>query len=218
LGALATVRVGEVTFIDRGATRSGRRRISPLDAAAYGKACIAAAISMAVPGADIVSIAHLIFQVFNAMKKIDLSIVSAEPGGTYPSPFDEPCRGQSCQRLARHAGLTQFGVNVTVIEAGSWSSQRHWHSHEDEFVWVLDGELTLITDAGEETLRAGDCAAFKSGDPDGHHLVNKSGRPARVLEIGTTAREDRCTYPDIDMIADARGYTHRDGTPYPAKK
>jgi uncharacterized cupin superfamily protein len=152
------------------------------------------------------------------MKKIDLSIVPAESGGTYPSPFDEPCRGQSCQRLARYAGLTQFGVNVTVIEAGSWSSQRHWHSHEDEFVWVLDGELTLITDAGEETLRAGDCAAFRSGDPDGHHLVNKSGRPARVLEIGTTAQQDRCTYPDIDMIADARGYTHRDGTSYPTKK
>jgi len=152
------------------------------------------------------------------MKKIDLSIVPAEPGGTYPSPFDEPCRGQSSQRLARYAGLTQFGVNVTVIEAGSWSSQRHWHSHEDEFVWVLDGELTLITDAGEETLRAGDCVAFRSGDADGHHLVNKSGRPARVLEIGTTARQDRCTYPDIDMIADARGYTHRDGTSYPTKK
>jgi uncharacterized cupin superfamily protein len=93
----------------------------------------------------------------------------------------------------------------TVIEAGAWSSQRHWDSHEDEFVWVLDGELTLITDAGEEILRAGDCAAFRSGDPDGHHLVNKSGRPARVLEIGTADLEDRCTYPDIDMIADHRG-------------
>jgi uncharacterized cupin superfamily protein len=152
------------------------------------------------------------------MKKIDLSLVSAESGGTYPHPFDEPCRAQSCKRLARHAGLTQFGVNVTVIEAGAWSSQRHWHSHEDEFVWVLDGELTLITDAGEEPLRAGDCAAFRSGDPDGHHLVNKSGRLARVLEIGTSNPHDRCAYPDIDMIADDRGYTHRDGKPYPVKR
>jgi uncharacterized cupin superfamily protein len=76
-------------------------------------------------------------------------------------------------------------------------------------------KLTLITDTGEETLRAGDCAAFRSSDPDGHHLVNKSGRPARVLEIGTSDRQDRCTYPDIDMIADHRGYTHRDGTRYP---
>jgi uncharacterized cupin superfamily protein len=152
------------------------------------------------------------------LKKIDISTVPPEPGGTYPRPFDEPCIAQCCQRLARYAGLTQFGVNVTVIATGAWSSQRHWHSHEDEFVWVLDGELTLVTDDGEEILRAGDCAAFRSGDRDGHHLVNKSGRPVRVLEIGTTDPQDRCTYPDIDMIADSRGYTHRDGTPYPLKK
>lgn len=152
------------------------------------------------------------------MKKIDLSSVPAVSGSTYPHPFNEPCEAQSSKRLARFAGLTQFGVNVTVIESGAWSSQRHWHSHEDEFVWVLEGELTLITDAGEETLRAGDCAAFKCGDPDGHHLVNKSGRPARVLEIGASSREDRCTYPDIDMICEGPGYRHRDGTPYPPKK
>ena len=151
-------------------------------------------------------------------KKIDLSSVPTQTGSSYPPPFDASCKAQSTQRLARNAGLTLFGVNLTVIEPGAWSSQRHWHSHEDEFVWVLDGELTLVTDAGEETLRAGDCAAFRSGDRDGHHLVNKSGRPARVLEIGTTDPQDRCTYPDVDMIADARGYTHRDGTPYPSKK
>ena len=74
------------------------------------------------------------------MKKIDISIVPSESGGTYPRPFDEPCIAQSCQRLARFTGLTQFGVNVTVIEAGAWSSQRHWHSHEDKFVWVFDGD------------------------------------------------------------------------------
>jgi uncharacterized cupin superfamily protein len=152
------------------------------------------------------------------MKKIDLSGVPTQTGSNYPGPFDEPCKAQSCQRLGRSAGLTQFGVNLTIIEAGAWSSQRHWHSDEDEFVWVLDGELTLVTDAGEETLRPGDCAAFKKGEADGHHLVNRSGRPARVLEIGTTDPQDRCTYPDIDMIADARGYTHRDGAPYPVKK
>jgi uncharacterized cupin superfamily protein len=152
------------------------------------------------------------------MKKLDIPAVSAEPGGTYPHPFDQPCIAQSCQRLARSAGLTQFGVNLTLIEPGAWSSQRHWHTHEDEFVWVLEGELTLVTDAGEEILRAGDCAAFKCGDPDGHHLINRSERPARVLEIGTASPEDRCTYPDIDMIADERGYVHRDGTPYPKTK
>src|SRR6202050_1258709 len=152
------------------------------------------------------------------MKKLDISIVPSESGGTYPHPFDEPCIAQFSQRLARYAGLTQFGANVTVMEAGAWSSQRHWPSHEDEFVWVLDGELTLVTDSGEEILRAGDCAAFRRGDADGHHLVNKSGRRATVLEIGNSDPQDRCTYPDIDMIAAGPGYIHRDGTPYPAKE
>src|SRR3984957_19737765 len=153
------------------------------------------------------------------MKKLDISIVPSESGGTYPRPFDEPCIAQSCQRLARHAGLTQFGVNLTVIEPGAWSSQRHWHSHEDEFVWVLEGELTLVTNAGEEILRPGDSVAFKAGDPDGHHLVNRSDRPARVLEIGNSDPRDRCVYSGIDMVAGpgAAGYRHRDGAPYPVK-
>ena len=150
------------------------------------------------------------------MKKIALSSVAIESASTYPPPFDEPCSGQTSQRLARSRGLTHFGVNLTVIEPGAWSSQRHWHSHEDEFVWVVEGELTLVTNAGEEILRAGDCAAFKAGDPDGHHLVNKSGCPAKVLEIGNSDPADRCTYSDIDMMAGpgAAGYSHRDGTPY----
>lgn len=151
------------------------------------------------------------------MKKIDLSAVAAQTGSSYPPPFDIPCSGQTCRRLARHAGLTLFGVNLTVIEPGAWSSQRHWHSHEDEFVWVLEGELTLVSDSGAETLRAGDCAAFRRGDPDGHHLVNRSGRPATVLEIGNADPQDRCTYPDIDMVAERDRYRHRDGTPYPVK-
>lgn len=152
-------------------------------------------------------------------KKIDLPSVPIQRGSSYPPPFDVPCNAQSTQRLARHAGLTQFGVNLTVIEPGAWSSQRHWHHQEDEFVWVLEGELTLVTDAGEELLRAGDCAAFRHGDADGHHLINRTDRPARVLEVGTSHPEERCVYPDIDLVAErARGYTHRDGTPYPEKK
>ncbi|HEX7761836.1 MAG TPA: cupin domain-containing protein [Caulobacteraceae bacterium] len=151
------------------------------------------------------------------MKKLDLSAIPAQTGCNYPPPFDEPCNSQASQRLARFAGLTLFGVNLTVIEPGSWSSQRHWHTHEDEFVWVVEGELTLVTDAGEEILRPGDCAAFKAGDPDGHHLVNKSGRPAKVLEIGNSDPRDACDYPDIDMIAKpgVAAYSHRDGTEYP---
>jgi uncharacterized cupin superfamily protein len=150
-------------------------------------------------------------------KKIDLSGVPTQTGSSYPPPFDAPCKNQSTQRLARHAGLTLFGVNLTVIAPGAWSSQRHWHSHEDEFVWVMEGELTLVTDAGEEVLRPGDCAAFRRGDPDGHHLINKSGRPARVLEIGNSDPKDRCLYSDIDMVAEpgAAHFSHRDGTPYP---
>ena len=151
------------------------------------------------------------------MKKIDLATVAVDHPSTYPTPFDEPCNGQTCQRLARSQGLTLFGVNLTVIPPGVWSSQRHWHSHEDEFVWVLEGELTLVTNAGEEILRAGDCAAFKAGDADGHHLINKSDRPARVLEIGNSDSRDRCVYSDIDMVAgpEPARYSHRDGTPYP---
>ena len=153
------------------------------------------------------------------MKKLDISAVPAQAGSTYPPPFDAPCRDQVSQRLARHAGLTQFGVNLTVIEPGAWSSQRHWHSHEDEFIWVLEGELTLITEAGEEVLRAGECVAFKRGEPDGHHLINRSGGSVKVLEIGTCDPRDRCVYPDIDMVAEpgVAGYSHRDGTPYPVK-
>jgi uncharacterized cupin superfamily protein len=154
-----------------------------------------------------------------SMKKIELSAVPIQAGSNYPAPFDGPCRDQTSQRLAHHAGLSLFGVNVTFIGAGAWSSQRHWHSHEDEFVWVLEGELTLVTDAGEEVLRAGECAAFRRGDPDGHHLVNKSGRAARVLEIGNSDPQDCCMYPDIDMVAGpgVARYSHRDGKPYAVK-
>lgn len=153
------------------------------------------------------------------MKKIAASAVPAQTGSDYPPPFAAPCADQVSQRLARHAGLTQFGVNLTVIGPGAWSSQRHWHSQEDEFIWVLEGELTLVTNAGEEVLRAGECAAFRCGDPDGHHLINKSGHPAKVLEIGTSSLQDRCVYPDIDMVAEpgVAGYSHRDGSPYPEK-
>lgn len=154
-----------------------------------------------------------------SLRKIDLPVVPAETGSNYPSPFDAPCNNQTSQRLAQHAGLTQFGVNLTTIEPGAWSSQRHWHSHEDEFVWVLEGELTLVTDTGEEVLRAGDSAGFRRGNPDGHHLVNKSGQPAKVLEIGTSDSRDRCVYPDIDMVAEPgeAGYIHKDGTAYPSR-
>src|SRR5215475_5278444 len=107
------------------------------------------------------------------MKKIDIEKAPSGAGTRYPPPHDAPCKARRWKMLGNAAGLTQFGVNLVTLQPGVWSSQRHWHSHEDEFVYMLEGELTLVTDAGEEILRAGDCAAFKAGDPDGHHLINK---------------------------------------------
>ncbi len=155
------------------------------------------------------------------MKKLDLAAIPQEGGSHYPPPFDAPCQGQTWRRLGRFAGLTAFGVNLARIPPGGWSSQRHWHSHEDEFVFVVEGELVLVTDAGEEVLKPGDCAAFKAGDPNGHHLINRTDRDAVVLEVGNSAPDqDRCVYSDIDMIAEPglETYSHRDGTPYPPNK
>lgn len=153
------------------------------------------------------------------MKKIATSSVPVRRGSGYPAPYDQPCTERVRQPVARSSGLTHFGVNLTVIPPGGWSSQRHWHSHEDEFVWILEGELTLISNDGEEILHAGDCAAFKAGDPDGHHLVNRSPHAARILEIGNSDPRDRCVYPDIDLLIEASGpgFTHRDGSLYPPK-
>ncbi len=150
------------------------------------------------------------------MKKIDVASMPARGECDYPPPFDQPCRDQSSRRLARDAGLTKIGVNLTVLAPGTWSSQRHWHSHEDEFVWVVEGELTLVSDAGEEVLGAGDCVAFKAGDTDGHHLINRSDRPATILEIGHSDPNDVCTYSDIDMRVGpgSTPYARQDGTPY----
>ena len=149
-------------------------------------------------------------------KRIDVGALQSIVGTLYPPPFDEPCRSRQRTRLGDEAGLTQFGVNLLRLPPGAWSSQRHWHTGEDEFVYVLSGEVTLITDAGEELLRAGDAAGFKANDGDGHCLQNRSSRDAQVLEIGTRAPESISYYSDIDMIAQPGGaYAHRDGTPYP---
>jgi len=152
------------------------------------------------------------------MKKLDIDAAPLESGCNYPPPFNAPCLGSSWRRLGRAAGLTAFGVKLCRIPPGGWSSQRHWHSHEDEFVMVVRGELILVTDEGEETLGPGECAAFKAGDPDGHHLINRSDHDAVVLAVGNSdPLHDRCVYPDIDMVGEpgVEPYLHRDGTPYP---
>ena len=153
------------------------------------------------------------------MPKIDLRIVRQRKGSSYPAPFDREPALRIRQRLGDAAGLTQFGVNLLRLPPGAWSSQRHWHSAEDEFVFVVSGEVVLITDRGEERLRSGDCAAFPKDVPDGHHLINRSGTVAVCLEVGTRAKDDFVAYPDIDMVFDPKvgWYTHKDGTPYPEK-
>lgn len=150
------------------------------------------------------------------MKKIDVSAAPRRVGSRYPAPFDAPCRERIRHTLGDAAGLTQFGVNLLCLPPGNWSSQRHWHSHEDEFVWIVSGEVVLVTDAGEEILRAGDCAGFKAGVADGHHLQNRSGADALILEVGSRRPDvDGADYPDVDMRWEAgKGPTHKDGTPY----
>ena len=150
------------------------------------------------------------------MPKIDVSIVPARVGAGYPAPFNEACEGRTRRRLGDAGGLTAFGVNLMTLPPGKWSSQRHWHSHEDEFVYVLEGELTLVEDRGETVLRAGDCAAFAKGSGDGHHLQNRSGAPAVYLEAGSRHPDDLTTCSDVDMMSSNRGgrFVHKDGTPY----
>lgn len=149
------------------------------------------------------------------MKKIDIDTAPRRFGTGYPPPHDGPCRERRRWQLGEAAGLTQFGVNLLRLPAGAWSSQRHWHSHEDEFVHVLEGEVVLVTDDGEEVLGPGDSAGFKAGVRDGHCLQNRSDREAVVLEVGGRDERDHGEYSDIDMRFDTDGqYRHKDGTAY----
>lgn len=152
-------------------------------------------------------------------KRIDPKNLPAQLGTFYPPPYDQPCLARERRRLGDAAGLTQFGVNLLRLKPGVWSSQRHWHIKEDEFVFVLQGEVVLVTDAGEEILKAGDCAGFKAGEENGHHLQNRSGSDVLLLEVGSRVQGDGAFYPGIDLVYPAGGkpalYTHTDGTPYP---
>ena len=115
-------------------------------------------------------------------------------------------------RLASAAGLQQIGINLLELAPGAWSSQRHWHTLAEEFVYVLAGEVVLVTEGGEEILRAGDCAAFRAGEPDGHHLQNRSDARALILEIGSAnLQSDETHYPDVDLRVAGSRYLHKDG-------
>ena len=149
---------------------------------------------------------------------LDPEEVAVRQGSSYPEAFREPCRTRIKRALGDALGLNTFGVNLVTLPPGAWSAQRHWHSHEDEFVYLLDGALTLITDGGEQVLTAGQAAGFPAGKADGHHLVNKGTVPATYLEIGDRRRDDAVTYPDIDLhlepAPDGRVFTNKKGEPY----
>jgi uncharacterized cupin superfamily protein len=151
------------------------------------------------------------------VKKIDKHAALEVLGSRYHAPYDAPCRGRARLRLGDAAGLTQFGINLLRLPPGGWSSQRHWHTDEDEFVYVLEGEVILVTDDGEELLGSGDCVGFKAGVADGHHLQNRTTRDAMILEVGARKPDqDEAFYPDVDLHAlkGGAGYARRNGTRY----
>jgi uncharacterized cupin superfamily protein len=150
---------------------------------------------------------------------LDPQTVPARQGSSYPAPFRAEVESRQKRPLGDALGLSQFGVNLVLLPPGCWSSQRHWHTDEDEFVYVLEGELTLVTDAGEQLLRPGTAAGFPAGKADGHHLINRTGRPAIYLEVGSRRDDvDQVDYPDIDMavrLVDGRQmFVRKSGEPY----
>lgn len=152
------------------------------------------------------------------MAKIDLAKVPVKTGSIYPAPYAAMMAGRSSLRLGEAGGLTQFGVNLVTLEPGALSSLRHWHLAEDEFVMVTEGICTMVTDAGATEMRPGDCAAFPAGQPDGHHFINRTDRPARFLVVGSKAPREVATYSDVDLMLTLEGgratFTHKDGSPF----
>lgn len=154
-----------------------------------------------------------------ALPAIDPLTVPPKSGSGYPEPFRAAVERREWRPLGEALGLKNFGVNLVRLPPGVTSSQRHWHSHEDEFLYVLEGEVELITDAGPQVLRQGACAGFPAGKPDGHHLVNRSATDALVLVVGDIRDGlDACDYPDIDLlgrsIEGAWRYLHKNGQPW----
>ncbi len=152
------------------------------------------------------------------MPKIDIAKVPVDTRTGYPQPYDRVVVGRERKRLGNAAGLDQFGVNLTTLKPGAASALRHWHEREDEFVYILQGEVVLVEDGGECVLKPGDAAGFKANSGNGHQLVNRSGRDAAYLEVGTRSKEERVDYPDVDLmvVRDDQGfrYTHKNGEPY----
>ncbi len=154
------------------------------------------------------------------MKKPALDPETIEPriGSSYPEPYAADCATRAKRPLGDALGLTQFGVNLVTLPPGCWASQRHWHSREDEFVYIVSGEVISVTDGGEQALGPGMVAGYPAGVEDGHHLVNRSDEDAVYLEIGARDEGDEADYPDIDMLIRLKDglnqFIHKDGRPY----
>ncbi len=153
---------------------------------------------------------------------LDPATLPVKTGSDYPKPFKAAVAGRERRALGDALGLENFGVNFTRLPPGNASSQRHWHSRQDEFVYIVEGEVVLVTDAGEQVLTAGMVAGFPANSGDGHQLINRSERDALYLEVGDRTSGDQCDYPDIDMLVrwidGAEKYVHKDGTPYPGQE
>ena len=158
-------------------------------------------------------------------KNAPLRLPALDPAGlpelratSYPEPFRQRVQRRVKRKLGDACGLTQFGVNLVTLEPGGQSALRHWHTREDEFVYMLSGEVVLVTGSGEQVLRAGLCAGYAAGKEDAHHFINRSDKPAQYLEIGTRFDDDLAVYPDDDLmwvVKDGRQITaHKDGRPY----
>ena len=149
---------------------------------------------------------------------IDANQVTPRTGSGYPAPFAARVASRERRALGDVFGLQGFGVNLSRLPPGTASALRHWHTHEDEFVYVLDGTPTLVTNAGETLLGPGMCAGFRADNGDGHHLVNRSDADVVYLEIGGREAGDALTYPDDDLagrtVDSQWRYFHTDGQPY----
>lgn len=149
---------------------------------------------------------------------LDPKTVTERTGSRYPDAFRGAEDHRIKQALGDAVGLSQFGVNLVRLPPGAWSSIRHWHVHEDEFIYVLEGEVALITDGGEQVLQPGQAAGFPAGRADGHHLVNHSAADVVYLEVGTRSEVEEVTYPDVDLRLERgsgkRVFMNRKGEPY----
>jgi uncharacterized cupin superfamily protein len=156
-------------------------------------------------------------------KQTPVAIVAADVAPrTKPSNYPEPFASRMAGRVKRALGdrfeLTNFGVNLTRLSPGAVSALRHAHGKQDEFIYVLEGQPTLVTDAGEQVLSPGMCAGFKAGTGDGHQLANRTTSEVVYLEVGDRSAGDTAVYPDDDLqavfVEGQWRFLHKDGSPY----